>query len=80
MLEKEFKYYKDHQDELVRKHYARYIVIKDQKVYGDFNSEIEAISYAKIELKFELGSFLVQHCLPGIENYTQLFHSRVIIK
>ena len=80
MLDKEFKYYKEHQDELVQKHYARYIIIKDETVYGDFDSEVGAIQHARKELKFELGTFLVQHCLPGTENYTQLFHSRVLFR
>lgn len=80
MLDKEFKYYKEHQDELVKMHYARYIIIKNDVVYGDFDSEVAAILHAKNELKFELGSFLIQHCLPGTENYTQLFHSRVFIR
>lgn len=80
MLDKEFKYYIENQLELVKKHYGRYIIIKDQNVFGDFNSEVEAILYGKNELKFELGSFLVQHCLPGKENYTQMFHSRVHIE
>ena len=80
MLEKEFQYYKEHQDELVKTHYAKYIIIKDQLVYGDFDSEVGAILHAKNELKFELGTFLVQHCLPGTDNYTQLFHSRVFLK
>lgn len=78
MLEKEFKYYLDHQDELVKDHYGRYIVIKDDKVLGDFGSEVEAVIHAKNNLKLKLGTFLVQHCMPGEGNYTQFFHSRVM--
>lgn len=74
MLEKEFKYYLDNQDTLVKSHYGRYIIIKDDSVLGDFGSEIEAILYGKNELKLELGTFLVQQCLAGKENYTQFFH------
>jgi hypothetical protein len=77
-LEKEFQYYLDHQDLLVKSHYGRYIVIKDEKVLGDFGTEVEAIIYSKDKLNLKLGSFLVQHCLPGEENYTQFFHSRVM--
>jgi hypothetical protein len=73
MLEKEFKYYLDHQNELVKSHYGRYIVIKDEKILGDFGSEIEAVLYARNEGKLELGTFLVQQCMPGKENYTQFF-------
>jgi hypothetical protein len=77
MLNQEFKYYLDHQEQLVKAHFGRYIVIKDNEVLGDYNSEVEAILFAKNNLNLPLGSFLVQHCMPGKENYTQLFHSRV---
>lgn len=77
MLEKEFKYYLENHSSLVKSHFGRYIVIKDEKILGDFNSEIEAILFAKNDLGLKLGTFLVQHCMPGKENYTQLFHSRV---
>ena len=77
MLDNEFKYYLHNQDSLVKSHFGRYIIVKDDKVLGDFNSEIEAILFGKNELKLPLGTFLVQHCMPGKENYTQLFHSRV---
>ena len=73
MLEKEFKYYVDHQDELIKKHYGRYIVIQDENVLGDFGSEIEAVLYGKNDLKLPLGTFLVQQCMPGKENFTQFF-------
>lgn len=79
MLQKEFKYYLDHQDELAKEHFGRYIIIKDQKVLGDFSSEVEAILHAKKEIGLKLGTFLVQHCLPGKENYTQVFHSRLML-
>jgi hypothetical protein len=75
-LEKEFQYYLDNQDELVKSHFGRYIVIKDERVLGDFGTEVEAILYSKDNLNLKLGTFLIQHCLPGEENYTQFFHSR----
>lgn len=78
MLEREFKYYLDHQKELVQAHYGRFIIIKDDKVLGDFGSEVEAIIHGRNVLNLKMGSFLVQHCLPGEENYTQFFHSRVM--
>lgn len=78
MLEKEFQYYVAHQDELVKAHFGRFIIIQDEEAVGDFGTEIEAILYAKNELKLQMGTFLVQQCLPGKENYTQFFHSRVM--
>jgi hypothetical protein len=78
MLEKDFKYYIQNQAELIKKHYGRFIIIKDQKVLGDFSSETDAIVYAKKDLHLPLGTFLIQQCSPGQESYTQFFHSRVM--
>lgn len=78
MLEKEFKYYLDHQAELAKKHFSRFIIIKDETVMGDYSTEIEAILAARNDFGLELGTFLVQQCVPGVENYTQYFHSRAM--
>ncbi|MGD9852454.1 MAG: DUF5678 domain-containing protein [Nitrospirales bacterium] len=74
-LDKEFQYYKDNQEELVRRYENKFIVIKGEEVVGDYDTEIEAYESAK--KNFPVGTFLIQHCLPGQESYTQSFHSRV---
>ena len=74
-LEKEFNYYLEHQDELVKKYNGKFIIIKDCHVIGAFDSELEAIE--KTTEQYELGTFLVQKCEPGSESYTQTYHSRV---
>lgn len=74
-LRKEFEFYLDHQNDLVRKYNGKVIVIKDLEVIGIYDSEIEAIE--KSSEQFELGTFLVQKCEPGSESYTQTYHSRV---
>jgi len=77
MLENEFKYYLDHQAELVKKYSGKFIVIKNESVIGVYDNNIEAYTETiKVE---ELGSFLIQHCFTGSESYTQTFHSQVII-
>ncbi|MDZ4711121.1 MAG: hypothetical protein SGI89_02210 [bacterium] len=78
MLEKEFKYYTKNQVELVKKYKGRFLVIKDEKVVGDYIDKVTA--YNESVKKYELGTFLIQQCLPGKDNYTQTFTSRVIIK
>jgi hypothetical protein len=76
MLTTEFKYYIDNQLELVEKFKGKFLVIKDQGVIGVYDSEIDAYSETiKVE---ELGTFLIQECQPGDENYTQTFRTRVI--
>lgn len=74
-LEKEFRWFIAHQDDLLKKYNGRIVVIKDEKVLGDFDSEIEAVKEtSKTE---ELGTFLVQKCSQGTDDYTQKFHSRI---
>lgn len=74
-LEREFDYYIEHQEELVKEYNGKFIVIKDCKVIGSYDSEIEAIKETVKD--HSLGTFLVQKCTPGKESYTQTFHSRV---
>ena len=75
MLEREFQYYKDHQDDLVKQHGGKFLAIVGEEVVGVFDSEIEA--YLQTKKTHEVGTFLIQHCLPGKNSYTQTFHSRV---
>lgn len=74
-LEKEFEYYLDNQNELVKKYNGKFIVIKNQKVIGDYNTELEAIK--KTSQKEKLGTFLIQKCEAGTEHYNQIYHSRI---
>lgn len=75
MLEKEFEYYLKNQNDLVEKYNNKYIVIIGEKVVGVYNSDAEAL--LETEKKYQLGTFLIQKCTPGKEDYTQIFHTRV---
>ena len=75
MLEKEFHYYLQHKNDLVKKYEGKYLVIKNQDVIGAYDSEIEA--YKNAQKQFELGTFLIQPCTQGDESEQQTFHSRV---
>jgi len=74
-LKKEFHYYIEHQDEFVKEYNGKYIVLKDFKVIGAYNTIEEA--YEITSKVHELGTFLIQKCEPGTDSYTQKFHSRV---
>lgn len=74
-LEKEFQFYRDHQDELVAEYDGKFIVIKDGKVLGAYDDELTAVTEAR--KTNEIGTFLVQRVSKGPEAYTQTFHSRV---
>ena len=74
-LEKEFKYYIDNQEELVKKYNGKFLVIKEREILGAYDSEMMA--FEETQKEHELGTFLIQKCEPGNESYTQTFHSRV---
>lgn len=73
MLEKEFQYYLDHQDEFVKKYNGKFLVIKDSKVVKAYDDKDEA--YFEAQKDNDLGTFLIQYCSPGNMAYTQTFHS-----
>jgi hypothetical protein len=74
-LIKEFNYYVKHQEELVEKYNGKYLVIKGDSVKA-FDNIQEAMEWGS--KNYELGTFLVQKCGAGEENYTQHFFSRVV--
>lgn len=76
MLDNEYKYYLDHQQELLQRYNGRVLVIRGDSVVGDFDSQ--AAAYLDSIKKYELGSFLIQECTDGNSGYTQTYHSRVI--
>ena len=76
MLEKEFQYYLEHQEELVKKYNGKFLVIKGNEVIGIFGSE--DVAYFETEKQHEPGTFLIQFCEPGDSAYTQTYHSRVV--
>lgn len=76
MLEQEFQYYIDHQDELVKKYNGKFIVIKGKQVIGAYDNKADA--YNEPAKEHELGTFLIQLCEPGDTSYTQHYHSRVV--
>jgi len=75
-LKKELEFFIANQKELVQKYGGKFVVIKDQKIEGVFDAELDAYNEAK--KKFELGTFIIQQCLAGKEAYSQNFHSRVV--
>ena len=74
-LKKEFAYYLANQETLVREHMGKFVVIKDEKVIGVYDSQLAAVETSRRD--HELGTFLVQKVEPGDTAYTQTFHSRV---
>ena len=75
MLDKEFKYYLDHQEELIPLYDGKYIVIIGNEVVGAYDNREDAY-YAAME-KYEPGTFMIQLCTPGDDAYTVRYYNRV---
>ena len=73
-LNTEFQYYLEHQMELAKSYKGRYIVIKDQKVLGAYDDEIEAVKATS--QNHEMGTFLVQFCSEDPKSTVQTYQSR----
>lgn len=76
MLEKEFKYYIDNQQELVKKYNGKFLVIVNEMVVGDFSTR-ETAYFDSIN-KYEPGTFLIIKCTPGDDSYTIHQRSRIV--
>ncbi|WP_407404369.1 hypothetical protein [Sodaliphilus sp.] len=77
MLEKEFKYFVSHHDEIFRDHPNKFVVISGEAVVSAAESFDEALSQAMAQ-GLEPGTFLIQECTEGDDAYTQTFHTRVV--
>ncbi len=72
MLNKEFKYFLDNQNELVDKYPGKYLVIIGCDVIGAFDSIGDA--YNNTQAKYELGTFYIQQAVSGEESYTHIIN------
>lgn len=73
-LQDELQYFKENQTELLKQYEGKILVIQNKQIVGIYDSELEA--YNEAQKKFELGTFLIQKCLPGVDSYTQTYYSR----
>ena len=76
MLDKEYTYYKDNQEELLKKYKDKVLVIMGNEVVEVYKDE--ATAYQNSISKYKIGTFLIQKCVPSEES-VQTFHSRVIV-
>lgn len=75
-LNKEYEFYKQHRNELLESHRGKFLIIKDQKLVGVYETEAEA--YQAAIKKYELGTFLLQECLEETNEQKAIFHTQVI--
>ena len=69
-----FDFYRANQSELLKTYKGKVLVIVGHEVIGAYNSELEALSSASVD--HQPGTFLIQRCEPGGDNFTQVYHSR----
>ena len=72
MINKDFEYFNNHREELLKDHKNEYVVIKDASIVGFFKEQAEAF---KAMRDSELGTFIVQKCIPESEEIKE-FHTR----
>jgi len=73
MLQKEFEWYLENQEDIVKQYNGKYLVISGHKVL--YASVDKNDAYNKgIDLA-GLGNFILQRCTPGDEAYTMTFHT-----
>ncbi|MCK4312601.1 MAG: hypothetical protein KAW88_07690 [Candidatus Cloacimonetes bacterium] len=76
MLEREYDFYIKNLSALLKKYKGKYIVIVGEEVVGSYDTEIDA--YTNSIKLYELGSFLIQYCIPEKKVQPQMFHSRAV--
>ena len=58
---KEYLWFKAHEDTLMRRYYGRFIIIKDEQVWGDYGTwRMAWIQARKLHAP---GSYIIQHCI-----------------
>lgn len=65
---RELDFFIANQDELVRQHHGKYLVLKGAVAVGVHDSLIQA--YLEAQKEHELGSVMIQRCIPGEDAYT----------
>lgn len=76
-LQREYAYYKKHQEELLLAHKGKFIVIVGEDVVATYERETDA--YEEMKEKYGAGNFLIQLCVPGDQARVFRYHSRVLI-
>ena len=73
MLKKEFEWYLDNQEELVKQYNGQYLVISGQKVL--FASVDKEKAYNEGVNLSGVGKYILQRCTPGDEAYSITYHT-----
>ena len=72
-LDKQLKFYIAHQDEILKEHENRFLLICGEKLIESFETRGDAYSYGLDH--FKPGTFMIVKCTPGNSEYTVDFRS-----
>ena len=75
-LERELKFYREHQEELANSHHGEVVLIADGRIKGFFATDLDA--YREAKLKLGAQTFLIRKCVKPEEEVKLLFHPRVV--
>lgn len=70
--DKNYKYFLENKQELCKKYLNKFLIIKEEKVFGAYETFEEALNAAK---NIEAGTYIIQRCEKDEE--IQIFHTRV---
>ena len=76
-MKSQLDYYKECQQELLKRHEGKIIALVDGMVLGEFSTKTDALE--KISKEHAPGTYLIIKCTQGDEEYTRRFRSRVIL-
>lgn len=74
-IDKSYEYYKTHQNELTKQYLYRFLVISENNIIWDYDSQEQA--YFEAIKTHKPWTFIIQQCLPKEEEEKVIFHSRV---
>ena len=77
-LNNEFAWYLKNQDNLLKDYNGKVLAIKNEEIIGVFEDYGKA--YFQISKEHKLGTFLLQKCSPGKDDYTRTFKARILDK
>jgi hypothetical protein len=73
MFKDELDFFIANQEELVKKHFGRILVIKGKTIVGVYDTALDA--YIETQKEHKLGTFMLQPCERGTEAYTVTINS-----
>ena len=76
MCNDNYDFFKDNIDELCKKYFDKYIVIKDKSIIAVYDSFDDA--YEKTSKKETLGTFLIQRCRNDDTVINQFYSNNVV--